>query len=101
MKPSLILCLLVLAVASNGQSPNENPVDMYRATSPRINDLVHTKLEVKFDYDKSYLYGKAWITLKPHFYATDSLSLDAKGMDINKVALAKGAVLTPLKYKYE
>ncbi|MEO5595298.1 MAG: M1 family metallopeptidase [Chitinophagaceae bacterium] len=101
MKPSLIICLLVLAVASNGQSPNENPVEMYRATSPRINDLVHTKLEVKFDYNKSYLYGKAWITLKPHFYATDSLSLDAKGMDISKVALAKGTALTPLKYKYD
>ena len=36
------------------------------------------------------LYGKAWITLKPHFYPTDSLSLDAKGMDINEVAIVKG-----------
>ena len=62
---------------------------------------VHTKLEVKFDYDKSYLYGKAWITLKPHFYATDSLYLDAKGMDINKVALVKGSALSSLKYTYD
>src|SRR5258705_2566731 len=73
----------------------------YRETTTRINDLVHTKLDVKFDYDKSYLYGKAWITLKPHFYATDSLLLDAKGMDINKVALVKGTALAPLKYKYD
>ncbi len=25
---------------------------IYRATSTRVNDLVHTKLDVKFDYEK-------------------------------------------------
>jgi aminopeptidase N len=73
----------------------------YRASAPRINDLVHTKLDVQFDYNKSYMYGKAWITLAPHFYPTDSLSLDAKGMDIKKVAIVKGSSTTPLKYKYD
>ena len=73
----------------------------YRETSPRINDLVHTKLDVKFDYDKSYLYGKAWITLKPHFYPTDSLTLDAKGMDIKAVALVNKNNSSPLKYNYD
>jgi len=101
MKPFLICSLLILTVAASGQLPDENPATQYRATSPRINDLVHTKLDVKFDYDKSYLYGKAWITLKPHFYATDSLSLDAKGMDIRKVALVKGTATDALKYKYD
>jgi hypothetical protein len=42
---------------------------IYRAASTKINDLVHTKLDVKFDYAKAYLYGRAWITLHPHFYA--------------------------------
>ncbi len=73
----------------------------YRATYPKINDLVHTKLEAKFDYAKSYMYGNVWITLKPHFYATDSLTLDAKGMDLHKVALVSGSTTTPLKYEYD
>lgn len=73
----------------------------YRETMTRINDLVHTKLDVKFDFEKSYMYGKAWVTLKPHFYATDSLRLDAKGMDINKIALFSGNSLKPLKYDYD
>lgn len=73
----------------------------YRGSYTIINDLVHTKVDVKFDYDKSYMYGKAWITLKPHFYPTDSLTLDAKGMDIKKVALVKGSTTTPLKYEYD
>lgn len=73
----------------------------YRETATRINNLVHTKLEVKPDFSKSYLYGKAWITLKPHFYATDSLTLDAKGMEFKKIALLKGTQQVPLKYTYD
>lgn len=73
----------------------------YRETATRINNLVHTKLEVKPDFSKSYLYGKAWITLRPHFYATDSLTLDAKGMDIKKVALVKGNSQVPLQFQYD
>ena len=74
---------------------------VYRAAATKINDLVDTRLDVKFDYDKSYMYGKAWITLKPHFYPTDSLSLDAKGMDIHKVGIIKGEQPETLKYEYD
>lgn len=74
---------------------------IYRATSTKINDLVHTKLDVKFDYNKAYMYGKAWITLHPHFYPTDSLNLDAKGMNINEVSIVKGRKKIPLKYVYD
>ena len=73
----------------------------YRETAARINNLVHTKLEIKPDFSKSYLYGKARITLKPHFYPTDSLTLDAKGMEFKKIALVKGTLETPLKYEYD
>ena len=38
---------------------------------------------------------------RPHFYATDSLELDAKGMDIHKVAIVKGGVEKTLKYEYD
>ncbi len=45
------------------------------------------------------LNGKAWITLKPHFYATDSLALDAKGMEIKKVAIVKGHCYHPAEIR--
>ncbi len=73
----------------------------YRETPARINNLVHTKLELKPDFSKAHLYGKAWITLKPHFYPTDSLNLDAKGMEFKKVALLKGKQQVPLQYEYD
>jgi len=63
----------------------ERPV--YQATESILTDLVHTKLEVNFNWPKSRMNGVATITAKPHFYASDSLILDAKGMDILKVTL--------------
>lgn len=69
----------------------------YRATYERKNDLLHTDLNVSFDWDKQYLFGKATLTFKPYFYATNNLVLDAKGMDINSIKLANG---TPLDYLY-
>lgn len=74
---------------------------IYRATPDKINDLVHTKLEARFDYAKSQLNGKVWITLKPHFYTTDSLALDAKGMDIKEVAVVKKGKNISLKHSYD
>ena len=76
--------------------------EIYRASEKRINDVLHTKLEVSFDWDSAYLYGKANLTLKPYFYPTDSLVLDAKGFQIHEVALVdKIGKKSPLKYVYD
>jgi aminopeptidase N len=83
------------------QAPKDPALLIYRASFPHINDLEHTKLDVRFNYSKSYMYGKAWITLRPHFYPTDSLSLDAKGMDIKEVSILKGNQRNPLKHNYD
>src|SRR4249919_1752703 len=103
MKRLLIyLCPFILTVSLRAQDSSQATKDpallIYRATFPHINDLVHTRLAVRFDYTRSYLYGKAWITLKPHFYPTDSLTLDAKGMEIKEISLVKGNQHIPLKY---
>jgi aminopeptidase N len=94
-----------LAITANGQAPAAKPDDplmkIYRATPPKINDLVHTKLEVRFDYKKCFMYAKEWVTLKPHFYPTDSLRLDAKGMDLNNISVVKNGKNIPLKFTYD
>ena len=97
---AFLFCLTVLTVSAFTQ-PVQQPPRIYRASADKINDLVHTRLDARFDYSKSQLNGKVWITLKPHFYPTDSLTLDAKGMDIHSVAIVKGSSTTPLKYKYD
>jgi aminopeptidase N len=98
----VIACLPGFLLAQPGEEPQDTSwKKIYRASYDRVNNLVHTKLDVRFDYDKSYLYGKEWLTLKPHFYATDSLLLDAKGMEIRELSLMKGMAKTPLKYTYD
>ncbi len=104
MKRLLLFSALgLIAMATQAQLPNAKPVasTVYRETPGRINDLIHTKLQARFDYSKSQLLGKVWITLKPHFYATDSLRLDAKGMELKTVSLATGTKNIPLKYTYD
>jgi aminopeptidase N len=93
--------LLAQAQQETPPTGTEPWTKVYRAAATKYDDLVNTKLEVKFDYDKAYMYGKAWVTLKPHFYATDTVSLDAKGMDIHSVALERDGKTEPLKYDYD
>ncbi len=81
--------------------PKDSLLNIYRAAAPKINDLIHTKLDVRFDYQKHYLYGKEWVKIRPHFYSTDSLTLDAKEMDIHSIALVEGALKHPLKFTYQ
>ena len=90
-----------LSLLAQRENPDTAWKKMYRETATRINDLVHTRLEAKFDFSKSYMNGKAWVTLKPHYYPTDSLRLDAKGMEIHKLSLVKNNKETPLKYDYD
>ena len=84
-----------LLSAINLEVDQQRPV--YRSTETVLTDLIHTKLEVNFDWQKSRMNGIATITAKPHFYASDSLILDAKGMDIKKVQ-SEGKDLT---YSYD
>lgn len=93
--------VFLFAVVSVYAQADSAALSIYRASAEKINDLVHTKLEARFDYEKSYMHGKAWITLEPHFYNTDSLTLDAKGMEIKAVGLVRGTVTAPLKYSYD
>jgi aminopeptidase N len=74
---------------------------MYRESPEKQLSMVHTKLEVSFDYTKSQMAGKAWLTMTPHFYPTDLAILDAKGMLINEVAMMAGNQRKKLDYTYE
>lgn len=60
-------------------------------------DIIHTKIECAFNWNQSQMNGKATLTMKPHFFATDSVVLDAKGMEIKKIEMNGNA----LSYEYK
>jgi len=70
---------------------------VYQSEKEKIHDLVHTKLNVDFNFGNKTMNGEAWITAKPHFYSINFITLDAKAMLIHQVSMNS----IPLKYTYD
>lgn len=69
----------------------------YHPEREKTHDLIHTKLKVDFNFKEKQLNGEAWVTAKPHFYATNTFVLDAKAMLIHEVSLNN----KKLEYNYD
>ncbi len=88
--------VIMLDTAEVAPPPKRN----LRPTEKKVHDLLHTKLQVSFDWQQRHLNGTAELTLKPYFYPSNRLMLDAKGMDIHRVVLVD-SVETTLTYSYD
>ncbi len=87
--------------SENESTKDETPIGDYHPSHTITNDIISTKLEVNFDWEHQHMVGKATITFKPHFYPTDTLTLDAKGFDIHKVELVSATGNKLLQYVYD
>jgi aminopeptidase N len=90
MKRILLLAFLFSAFFIQAQDK------IYRAEREKVNNLVHTKLKVDFNYENSTMNGEAWVTLTPHFYPVNKVVLDAKSFKIKEVKLNNSN--TPFNY---
>lgn len=70
----------------------------YRAAATRHWELVHTGIDIRFNIPARTAAGEARLSLHPYWYATDSVVLDAKDMDIESV---DGAGLARLPFTYD
>ncbi len=84
-----LLDTLVVSAPRPG-SEKEYELPVYNESYNRTHDLIHTHLDIRFDWEKQYVLGKAKLELKPLFYPTDKLRLDAKGFDIHEIKLLSG-----------
>lgn len=73
----------------------------YQESRERDFDLIHTRLDVRFNYEAMTMDGKAELTLKPYFYPTSTLVLDAKAFDIRTVGIKGKNGISALKYTYD
>ena len=71
---------------------------VYHGSYERVHDLLHTKLEIAFDWEKEHVLGKASLELTPIYYVSDKLELDAVGFDIHSITSANGR---DLSFKYD
>ncbi|SMP24613.1 M1 family metallopeptidase [Chryseobacterium profundimaris] len=100
-----ILSIALLGIFFSGnvaaQTVTSGREKVYQATHTKVTELKHTKLKVNFDYQKEQMNGEEWLTASPYFYASNELTLDAKGMLIHEVALESNGKKSPLKYDYK
>ena len=71
----------------------------YNPEAKRTYDILHTKLELSFDWEKQHVLGKAHIDLTPIFYPINEIELDAKQFIIHDVKLGKNG--KDLVYTYD
>lgn len=93
-----------LVVSAPAVSPDEPEMQSktyelatYNPSQKRTFDLLHTRLDLRFDWEKEQVIGKAQLELQPLFYASNTLTLDAKGFTFNAITLNGQA----LKYDYD
>ena len=89
-KITYILFLTVLFHACKSKNEVSNVITSngsYKASVTQVHDLLMTRLELKPDFKSKTMSGIATLSLKPHFYSNDSLTLDAKGMRIDSIFL--------------
>ena len=84
---------------SGTQDEGTYTLPKYNPSYTRTNDLLHTKLDLRFDWQKEQVLGKATLRLKPLFYPTNQVKLDAKGFEFKKVTFE--GKNEPLQYNYE
>ncbi len=89
------------AEEAQGDDPQEysDTLPHYNHSHPKAHELIHTRLELGFDWTKRRVNGKATLVLRPWFYSTDQLTLDAKNFDIHYVGFA--GKKDTLRYDYD
>ncbi len=88
-----LFLLIIIVINYSGYTQT---ISQYRGERDKVNDLIHTKLKVDFNFNQQTMNGEAWITAKPHFYPTSTFTLDAKAMIIHEVSMNNES----LNYKY-
>ncbi|MBP6334801.1 MAG: M1 family metallopeptidase [Bacteroidia bacterium] len=82
-------------------SKNRAVDDNYRPSYTKLFYLINTRLDLKPDWTGREMEGRATLRLRPYFFPTDSLFLDARGMKLHSLELEQGEGTIPLDYKYE
>ncbi|MDX1447266.1 M1 family metallopeptidase, partial [Lishizhenia sp.] len=91
----LFTSLISTVVFSQALEGIKQPV--YHASETQYVDLIHTDLEVDFDWENSALKGKEEILFTPYYRSINELKLDAKSMTFSEVSIAGKS----LEYSYD
>lgn len=98
---ALATCKIAEADTKPSQIDKQQYSVPYQPSPTKYHDLLHTKLEVSFDWEKQCLHGIATLQLQPHFYPQQSLELDARNMAIHSIVMLEEQVRKKLNHNYD
>lgn len=110
MKPSLLRSVAIFALLLLCSTCQTTQVAVrqahqssapYQAVRTKQHDLLHTSIQVHFDWPKQQLHGVARLKLQPHCYPQKKLVLDAQSMTIHTVDRVDQTSPTPLAYIHD
>ena len=78
----------------------ELEIQGYQGSVTRNFDLIHTELDLSFNWKDQTVLGKAKLTLKPYFYPQKILVLDAKDFEMGGVYFRKRGDFVKANYGY-
>jgi aminopeptidase N len=79
----------------------ESAIESYRPSAKKDFDILHTDLDLAFDYQKQTVIGKAELTIKPFFYPSKELILDAQDFELEEIFLIQKGKRESVTYAYD
>lgn len=79
----------------------ENEIKSYQPSARRTIDILHTELDLEFDWKNQVVIGKARIKAKPYFSPEKVLVLDAKDFELGAISLLVNDSVQKLSYRYD
>lgn len=95
-----VMELIIPNASDSLMTMKEAAIEGYQPSRERKFDLLHTSLDLAFDYETSQVNGSALLLLTPYFYEQDILVLDAKDFEISDVWLDESGETSPLNFSY-
>lgn len=84
-----------------GQDADEEDQGQYRSSSTRLFDILHTDLDLTFDWESQTVHGEAILTIKPFFKNQNTLILDAQDFVIHAINLKAEDLQLELAFEYD
>lgn len=72
----------------------------YRGSRKRDFDIIHTDLDLSFDYKNQVVIGMAKLRIAPYFSPKQLLVLDAQDFEISKITFSRNENSNPIEYQY-
>lgn len=79
----------------------EKEIKSYQPSARKDFDILHTNLDLEFDWENQIVIGKARIQAKPYFSAEKVLLLDAKDFELGAISLITADSAQKLSYRYD